>query len=64
MPSDPKPTDSANQVTSGHGHVMERRLPVAIVIGARKAGTRALLRFIGQHPDVVTSRREPHYFDR
>ncbi|GFN81464.1 sulfotransferase [Plakobranchus ocellatus] len=41
-----------------------RRFPTAIVIGARKAGTRAILRFIGLHPDVVTSRRETHFFDR
>ncbi|XP_059139896.1 heparan sulfate glucosamine 3-O-sulfotransferase 1-like [Physella acuta] len=37
--------------------------PSALVIGARKAGTRALLRFINLHPDVVISAKELHYFD-
>lgn len=41
-----------------------KRFPSAIVIGARKAGTRAVLRFIDLHPDVATSKREPHFFDR
>ncbi|GFS09598.1 sulfotransferase [Elysia marginata] len=41
-----------------------KRFPTAIVIGARKAGTRAVLRFVDLHPDVVTSKREPHFFDR
>ncbi|CAG5121616.1 unnamed protein product [Candidula unifasciata] len=43
---------------------LKRRLPSAIVIGARKAGTRALLRFINLHPDVAASRQETHFFDR
>ena len=30
----------------------ERRLPAAIVIGARKGGTRALLEFLALHPQV------------
>ncbi|RUS88766.1 hypothetical protein EGW08_003483 [Elysia chlorotica] len=41
-----------------------KRFPTAIVIGARKGGTRAVLRFVDLHPDVVTSKREPHFFDR
>ncbi|XP_012938840.1 heparan sulfate glucosamine 3-O-sulfotransferase 1 [Aplysia californica] len=59
----PKSSDKSS-LAAARRRVMQRRLPVAIVIGARKAGTRALLRFIGLHPDVVTSKREPHYFDR
>ncbi|PAA61081.1 hypothetical protein BOX15_Mlig000729g2 [Macrostomum lignano] len=41
-----------------------RRLPQAIVIGARKCGTRALLDFLEVHPRVRAARGEVHYFDR
>ena len=38
-------------------------LPHAIIIGARKGGTRGLLNFINIHPDVIAAERELHYFD-
>ena len=41
----------------------KRRLPQCIIIGARKAGTRALLEYLKIHPDIVTYSREMHFFD-
>ena len=41
-----------------------RRLPAAIVIGAKKSGTRALLEFLKIHPDVRAAGPETHFFDR
>jgi hypothetical protein len=41
-----------------------KRLPQAIIIGAKKCGTRALLKFIGAHPNVSTAGAELHFFDR
>ena len=41
-----------------------RRLPGAIIIGVKKAGTRALLEFLRLHPDVRAPGPEPHFFDR
>lgn len=40
-----------------------RRFPQAIIIGARKGGTRALIDMLGSHPDIVTAVGEVHYFD-
>ncbi len=42
----------------------QQRLPDAIIIGAKKSGTRALLKFIGAHPNVSTAGAEVHFFDR
>ena len=41
-----------------------RRLPSALIIGARKAGTRALIRFLSLHPHVRAAEEEMHFFDR
>lgn len=41
-----------------------KKLPKAIIIGVKKAGTRALLQFIRLHPDVRAMGPEPHFFDR
>ncbi len=40
-----------------------RQLPQSIVIGVRKAGTRALLAFLNLHPDIQTAKKEIHFFD-
>ena len=40
------------------------KLPQAIIIGVKKAGTRALLEFLRMHPDVRAPGPEPHFFDR
>ncbi|CAD6195548.1 unnamed protein product [Caenorhabditis auriculariae] len=39
------------------------KLPTALIIGARKGGTRALLDGIALHPKVRIVRRETHFFD-
>lgn len=44
-------------------HHMKRRLPQCIIIGARKAGTRALLTFLNIHPDINVKGPEMHFFD-
>lgn len=39
-------------------------LPNFLVIGAQKAGTTSLFRYLGEHPDVfVPDVKEPHFFD-
>ncbi|XP_045158585.1 heparan sulfate glucosamine 3-O-sulfotransferase 1-like [Mercenaria mercenaria] len=44
-------------------HHMKKRLPQCIIIGARKAGTRALLTYLNIHPDIVVKGPEMHFFD-
>lgn len=41
-----------------------KRLPKAIIIGAKKAGTRALLEFLRIHPNIECTGPEPHFFDK
>jgi hypothetical protein len=41
-----------------------KKLPNAIIIGAKKCGTRALLKFIGAHEHVSAAGAEVHFFDR
>lgn len=41
-----------------------RRLPQAIIIGSRKCGTRALLKFLGLNPAVCAAHSEVHFFDK
>lgn len=43
---------------------VSKKLPQAIIIGAKKSGTRALLKFIGAHPNVTAAGAETHFFDR
>ena len=42
----------------------QRRLPQALIIGARKGGTRALLDAMELHPLIQSARREIHFFDQ
>lgn len=56
-------------VDNGRGEVSSirgvgRRLPQAIIIGTRKSGTRALLRFLEINPAVRSPNKEVHFFDR
>lgn len=44
-------------------HHMKKRLPQCLIIGVRKAGTRALLTYLNIHPDIVTKGKEMHFFD-
>ena len=43
---------------------LSQKLPTAIIIGAKKSGTRALLKFIGAHRNVSAAGAETHFFDR
>lgn len=43
---------------------MIRRLPQAIIIGSRKSGTRALLKFLSANPNIRAASKEVHFFDR
>uniref|UniRef100_A0A1I8IZA9 Sulfotransfer_1 domain-containing protein n=1 Tax=Macrostomum lignano TaxID=282301 RepID=A0A1I8IZA9_9PLAT len=56
---------SLGQQSAPHpGPPRARRLPACIIIGVRKGGTRAALRFLALHPDVAAAEREAHFFDR
>lgn len=44
--------------------VLQRRLPQAIIIGSRKCGTRALLKFLEINPSIKAARKEVHFFDK
>lgn len=41
-----------------------RRLPQAIIIGSRKSGTRALLKFLEINPSIKAAHSEVHFFDK
>lgn len=41
-----------------------RRLPQAIIIGSRKSGTRALLKFLELNPAIRAAHNEVHFFDK
>ena len=59
---------SINTSNTTHVHVRATRkvqqYPQAIIIGVRKAGTRALINMLNIHPDIVSAREEVHFFDR
>ncbi|XP_067879552.1 heparan sulfate glucosamine 3-O-sulfotransferase 1-like [Heterodontus francisci] len=40
-----------------------RKVPQSIIIGVRKAGTRALLEMLNIHPDIAVANAEVHFFD-
>lgn len=46
-----------------HSNTLQRRLPQCIIIGARKAGTRALLEYLAIHRQVRKADSEVHFFD-
>lgn len=41
-----------------------KKLPQAIIIGVKKGGTRALLEFLRQHPNIKAPGPEVHFFDK
>jgi len=43
---------------------LEQRLPTALIIGAKKCGTRALLEFLRLNPRVAAPGPEVHFFDK
>ncbi|GFR77452.1 sulfotransferase [Elysia marginata] len=51
--------DDTSRIEQGRS----KKFPGAIIIGARKAGTRALLEYLNIHPQVVVSHKEMHFFD-
>ena len=42
---------------------LQRRLPQCLIIGEMKCGTRALLAYMGLHPDIVVAKQEANFFD-
>ena len=43
---------------------LKKRFPQAIIAGVKKCGTRALLSFLGKHPNVRSAGKEIHFFDK
>ncbi|XP_033736894.1 heparan sulfate glucosamine 3-O-sulfotransferase 5-like [Pecten maximus] len=41
----------------------DKRLPQSVIFGVRKCGTRAMLEFLGLHPQIRPADHEVHYFD-
>lgn len=52
------------QILRQQGLKPGRKLPVALIIGVKKGGTRALLEFLRLHPDIRAAGSEVHFFDR
>lgn len=48
---------------SVHYGMLRKRLPQCIIVGVRKCGTRAMLEFLGLHPQLKVAYHEIHYFD-
>ena len=42
--------------------ILQRRLPQCLIIGEMKCGTRALLEYMGLHPDIAIAKNESHFF--
>jgi hypothetical protein len=57
-------TSSKNELVlkDGECKCMEKRYPKAILIGFKKCGTGALMKFIGAHPEIVTHKDELYFF--
>ncbi|KAK3731746.1 hypothetical protein RRG08_035415 [Elysia crispata] len=53
----------ASIYTAPEGEMPRKRFPQAVIIGAGKCGTRALIEFLNMHPQVVAAREEIHFFD-
>ncbi|XP_034026715.1 heparan sulfate (glucosamine) 3-O-sulfotransferase 1-like 2 [Thalassophryne amazonica] len=54
---------TSSSSSSSSSNATQQRLPGAIIIGARKGGTRALLEMLNLHPDVEVAKAEVHYFN-
>lgn len=57
------PNSSLIQLPPKSGQKLQRRLPQCIIIGARKAGTRALLEYLSIHRQIRKADAEVHFFD-
>lgn len=64
IPRDMQFRPGSRSVLSDEKYQGTKKLPRALLIGAKKAGTRALLEFIRVHPNVRAAGHEIHYFDR
>lgn len=60
-----KNTEKWNELVSkeSNEHIVQKRLPNAIIIGVKKGGTRALLEFLRIHPRIKACPWEVHFFD-
>lgn len=54
---------SSSSSSSSSELIHSKTLPQAIIIGVKKCGTRALLKFLSTHPAIAASPTEIHYFD-
>ncbi|XP_052777403.1 heparan sulfate glucosamine 3-O-sulfotransferase 1-like [Mya arenaria] len=61
--SDPLKYGNQSRVFVAKGK-FQKRLPHCIIIGVRKCGTRALLEYLGLHPEIVASYQEQHFFNK
>jgi len=43
---------------------MKQIIPNFIIVGTPKGGTRSLINYLGEHPNVFTAGPQPHFFDR
>ncbi|XP_059477540.1 heparan sulfate glucosamine 3-O-sulfotransferase 5-like [Neocloeon triangulifer] len=55
--------DKDNSEEYDFGGNLTQRLPKALIIGAKKCGTAALIEFINIHPRIRISHTEIHFFD-
>lgn len=75
LPSDPNPNysnpktwDALDNFACLHQqaqpvYAWQTQAPYAILLGAMKAGTQALMYYLQQHPNVTTSQGETHFFN-
>lgn len=57
----PPPSSSPTVSVSSE---LKRRFPVAVIIGVRKGGTKAIISMLDAHPQITAAKGEVHFFDR
>lgn len=53
-----------NIIVNDTAMIVQKRFPQAIIIGVKKAGTRALLEFLRLNPAIKAPGPEVHFFDK
>lgn len=53
-----------NKIMNDKEMIVQKRFPQAIIIGVKKAGTRALLEFLRLNPAIKAPGPEVHFFDK
>ncbi|CAG9532009.1 unnamed protein product, partial [Cercopithifilaria johnstoni] len=53
-----------NMIMNDTTMIVQKRFPQAIIIGVKKAGTRALLEFLRLNPAIKAPGPEVHFFDK